>query len=82
MWESFLEKLHSDTLYFQDFLFEARGFWREDILLIINKIINNQALDDYEKCCFVKISRTNTIRDHKIEYLEKQLAYLMEKIAD
>lgn len=71
MWESFLNKINQDQMYFQDLLYEVRGIWREDILKIINKVVNNQDLSDYEKYCFIKINKTNIVRDYKIEYLEK-----------
>lgn len=80
MWESFLNKINQDQMYFQDLLYEVRGIWREDILKIINKVVNNQDLSDYEKYCFIKINKTNIVRDYKIEYLEKKLSNLTSKL--
>ncbi len=80
MWESFLNKINQDQMYFQDLLYEVRGIWREDILKIINKVVNNQDLSDYEKYCFIKINKTNIVRDYKIEYLEKKLSNLASKL--
>jgi len=89
MWQSFLDKIQADQRYFQEFLEEAKGYWREDILRVLKKIIDNEEFNKEEHLCFIKINQTNMVRDHKIaylgskvNYLEERLSYLLDRMSD